>query len=43
MDLRERGIDGATWIRLDQDKVQWRAFVSTMMNARVPYTKQAIV
>jgi hypothetical protein len=35
IDLREIGIDGATWIRLAQDKVQWRAFVSTVMNLRV--------
>jgi hypothetical protein len=25
MDLSEIGIDGANWIRLDQDRVQWRA------------------
>jgi hypothetical protein len=37
MDLREIGIDGANWIRLAQDKVQWRAFVNTVMNLRVPY------
>jgi hypothetical protein len=36
MDLREIGIDGATWIRLALDRVQWRAFVNTMMNLRVP-------
>jgi hypothetical protein len=35
MDLREIGIDGANWIRLAQDRVQWRAFVSTVMNLRV--------
>jgi hypothetical protein len=34
MDLREIGIDGANWIRLAQDKVQWRAFVNTVMNLR---------
>jgi hypothetical protein len=27
MDLRVIGIDGANWIRLAQDRVQWRAFV----------------
>jgi hypothetical protein len=27
MDFREIGIDGANWIRLAQDRVQWRAFV----------------
>jgi hypothetical protein len=36
MDLREIGIDGANWIRLAQDRVQWWAFVNTMMNLRVP-------
>jgi hypothetical protein len=35
-DLMERGIDGANWIRLAQDRVQWRAFVNTVMNLRVP-------
>jgi hypothetical protein len=36
MDLRETGIDGANWIQLAQDRVQWRAFVNTVMNLRVP-------
>jgi hypothetical protein len=36
MDLRETRIDGANWIRLVQDRVQWRAFVMTVMNLRVP-------
>jgi hypothetical protein len=35
MDLREIGIDGANWIQLAQDKVQWRAFVNTVMNLRI--------
>jgi hypothetical protein len=35
MDLREIGIDGANWIQLAQDRVQWRAFVNTVMNLRV--------
>jgi hypothetical protein len=35
MDLREIGIDGAIWIRLAQDRVQWRAFVNTVMNLRI--------
>jgi transposase len=34
--LREIGIDGANWIQLDQDRVQWRAFVNTVTNLRVP-------
>jgi hypothetical protein len=36
MDLREIEIDGANWIRLAQDRVQWRAFVNTVMSVRVP-------
>jgi hypothetical protein len=36
LDLKEIGIDGANWIRLAQDLVQWRAFVKTVMNLRVP-------
>jgi hypothetical protein len=35
-DLREMGIDGANWIQLAQDRVQWRSFVNTVMNLRVP-------
>jgi hypothetical protein len=35
MDLREIGIDGANWIRLAQDRVQWGAFVSMVMNLQV--------
>jgi hypothetical protein len=36
MDLREIGIDGANWIWLALDRFQWRAFVNTVMNLRVP-------
>jgi hypothetical protein len=36
MDLREIGIDGANWFQLARDRVQWRAFVNTIMNLRVP-------
>jgi hypothetical protein len=36
MDLSEIGIDGANWIRPAQDRVQWWAFVNTVMNLRVP-------
>jgi hypothetical protein len=36
LDLREIGINGASWIRLVQDRVQWRGFVNTEMNLRVP-------
>jgi hypothetical protein len=35
MDLGEIGIDGENWIRLAQNRVQWRAFVNTVMNLRV--------
>jgi hypothetical protein len=35
LDLREIGIDGANWIQVAQDRVQWRAFVNTVMNLRV--------
>jgi hypothetical protein len=34
--LREIGIDAANWIQLDQNRVQRRAFVNTVMNLRVP-------
>jgi hypothetical protein len=36
MGLNVIGTDGANWIRLAQDRVQWRGFVSTVMNLRVP-------
>jgi hypothetical protein len=36
MDLREIGIDGANWIQLAQDRVQWRDLVNTVLNLRVP-------
>jgi hypothetical protein len=36
VDLREIGIDGANWIQLAQDRVQWRACMNTVMNLRVP-------
>jgi hypothetical protein len=36
MDLREIGIDGSNWIQLVEDRVQWRDFVITVMNLRVP-------
>jgi hypothetical protein len=35
MDLRETGIDGANWIGLAQDRIQWRVFVNTVINLRV--------
>jgi hypothetical protein len=36
MYLRGTGIDGANWIQLAQDRIQWRACVNTVMNLRVP-------
>jgi hypothetical protein len=37
MDLREIGIDGANWIQLAQDRVQWQTCVNMAMNLWVPY------
>jgi hypothetical protein len=34
--LMEIEIDGVNWIQLAQDRVQWRAFVNTVMNLRIP-------
>jgi hypothetical protein len=36
MDLREIGWDAMDWIDLTQDRDQWGALVSTVMNLRVP-------
>jgi hypothetical protein len=36
IDLRKIGWDGMGWIYLTQDTDQWRAFVNTVMNLRVP-------
>jgi hypothetical protein len=36
MYLREIGWNGMDWIDLAQDRDQWRAFVNTVMNLRVP-------
>jgi hypothetical protein len=36
MDVGEIGIYAANWIRLAQNRVQWRAFVNMVMNLRVP-------
>jgi hypothetical protein len=36
MDLREREWDGMDWIALAQDRDQWRAFVKTVLNFRIP-------
>jgi hypothetical protein len=36
IDLREMEIEGANWIRLAQDRVQWWAFVNMVMKLQVP-------
>jgi hypothetical protein len=36
MNLREMRWDGTDWIRLAQDRDQWRALVKAVMNLRVP-------
>jgi hypothetical protein len=36
MDLREIGWSGIDWIDLAQNRDQWRALVSTVMNFQVP-------
>jgi hypothetical protein len=36
LDIREIWIEGANWIQLDHDRVQWQAFVNMVMNLRVP-------
>jgi hypothetical protein len=43
MGFREIGIDGVNWIRLAQDRIQWRSFVNTVMELRVSQRKQDIV
>jgi hypothetical protein len=43
LDVREIGIDGVNWIRLAQDRVQWRAFVNTVMNLRVLQRKDTFL
>jgi hypothetical protein len=32
MDVREIGIEGANWIQLAQDRVQWRALSDSFSN-----------
>jgi hypothetical protein len=36
LNLREIGINGANWIHLAQDRVQWWAFMNTVRNLQVP-------
>jgi len=35
MNLSEIGIDGANWIQLAQDRVQWRNLMNAIMNLGV--------
>jgi hypothetical protein len=42
MDVRETGIDGANWIWLAWDRVQWRACVNTVINLWVPKRKRDV-
>jgi hypothetical protein len=36
MDVREIGWGGIDWIDLAQDRKQWKAYVNTVKNLRVP-------
>lgn len=36
MDTKETVCDGLDWIHLNQDRIQWRTLISTVMNLRVP-------
>jgi hypothetical protein len=36
MDFRQIGWGRIEWIRLAQDRDQWRALVNTVMNFRIP-------
>jgi hypothetical protein len=42
MDLREIGLGGVDWIRLAQDRDQWRAVVSEVMNLRVSCSRELV-
>lgn len=38
MDLREAKWDGVNWITLGEDRHQWRVFVKTVLNIRIPHS-----
>jgi hypothetical protein len=35
LDLGERGWEGVDWMRLTQDRDQWRALINTVINLKV--------
>ena len=37
MDLRDVGCDPREWMDFAEDRDQWRAYVTAVMNLRVPY------
>jgi hypothetical protein len=37
MDFSEIGWGGMDWVRLAEDRGEWRALVDTVVNLRVPY------
>jgi hypothetical protein len=43
LDLREIGIDGANWIQLAQDRVQWQVFLNMVMNFWLPQRKDFLI
>jgi hypothetical protein len=43
MDLEETGYESVDWIRLADDRVQFRVLVNTIMNFRVVYSTTAFL
>jgi hypothetical protein len=41
--LKEIGCSGVDWIQLAHDTVQWRAFVSTVMNLQVSLKERNVL
>jgi hypothetical protein len=40
IDIRDMGCDDVVWIHLPRDKGQWRTFMNTKMNVRVPQKRK---